>query len=512
MSNTVKRTFPELYPSRTKIVATVGPASESEEKLAALIRAGVDVFRLNMAHNTPEQAQPVYDRIRKVANEIGFSVAILADLAGPKMRLGPIPGDSYDCVNDALIKFVRGETTTEPNSFTSTYAPLIDELHPGDRVMLTDGTVALQVVTKENDVVTCRVIQGGTVRSRQGINLPGVKLSVKTLQPRDIENAKWAVKVGVDFLGMSFVRSADDVNELRQILLDNRPVDRDASDIPHIISKIEKPEAVENINTIVAASDGIMVARGDLGVEVDIAQIAIIQKRIIKICQRHCKPVIVATQMLESMHHETIPTRAETTDVANAILDGADACMLSGESAVGEYPVQAVQMMQRIAIETEKLLKTQLKHDIFDAIIMPVLQELEEANKLVDHDAFYKHVDIITNAMCDAGVKLADDINAALMLVASSTGKTTRNLSKKKHFTMTLGTSTNEFALRRMSLYWGVIPVANLPENPREQLEFVVEAGKREGYLQPDDHIVMINSIIPNSNTRNVLYVHKVTE
>ncbi len=510
MATTSKRTFPELYPSRTKIVATVGPASESEEKLAALIRAGVDVFRINMAHSTPEQAQPVYDRIRKVSAEVNFPVAILADLAGPKMRLGPIPGDSYECIDDASVRFVRGETTTEPDTFTSTYSPLIDELQVGDRVMLTDGTVALQVTGKEKGTVTCRVVQGGTVRSRQGINLPGVKLSVKTLQPRDIENAKWAVKTGVDFLGMSFVRSAADVNELRQILLDNRPAWREAADIPHIIPKIEKPEAVENIAEIVAAADGIMVARGDLGVEVDIAQIAVIQKRIIKICRRHCKPVIVATQMLESMHHQTIPTRAEATDVANAILDGADACMLSGESAVGEYPVQAVQMMHRIAVETEKLLKQKIKRDIYDAVVEPVLQDLEESHKLVDVDLFTKHVDVITNAMCDAAVRLADDIDAAVLLVASLTGKTTRNLSKKQHFTMTLGTSTNEFALRRMNLYWGVIPVADLPQDPREQLEYVVEAGKRESYLKPGDHVVMINSIIPEGDTRNVLYVHKV--
>ena len=507
----IKRMLPELYPSRTKIVATVGPASESEEKLAELIRAGVDVFRINMAHGTPEKAQPVYDRIRKVASEVGFPVAILADLAGPKMRLGVIPGDSYECVTGSSVRFVRGETTTEPDTFTSTYAPLVDELHVGDRVMLTDGTVALNVTDKTQDVVICKVVQGGVVRSRQGINLPGVKLSVKTLQPRDLENATWAVQAGVDFVGMSFVRSASDVEELRQHLLDNRPAGRDAGDIPHIISKIEKPEAVESIEEIVVASDGIMVARGDLGVEVDIAQIAVIQKRIIKICQRRCKPVIVATQMLESMHHQTIPTRAEATDVANAILDGADACMLSGESAVGEYPVQAVQMMHRIAVEAEKLLKIRVKRDIYDVVVEPVLQELQETNNLIDFDLFVKHVDIVTNAMCDAAAKLADDINAAVLLVASQTGKTTRNLSKKRHFTMTLGTSTNEFALRRMNLYRGVIPVADLPDDPLKRLDHVVEAGKRESYLKTGDHIVMINSIIPDGSTRNVLYVHKVT-
>jgi pyruvate kinase len=215
--------------------------------------------------------------------------------------------------------------------------------------------------------------------------------------------------------------------------------------------------------------------------------------------------------MLESMHHQTIPTRAEATDVANAILDGADACMLSGESAVGEYPVQAVQMMHRIAVAAEKLLKTRIKHDIYDVVVEPALQELQESNDLVDLDLFVRHVDIVTNAMCDAAAKLADDIGAAVLLVASLTGKTTRNLSKKRHFTMTLGTSTNEFALRRMNLYWGVIPVADLPEDPRKRLDHVVEAGKRESYLQPGDHVVMINSIIPDGSTRNVLYVHQVT-
>ncbi|MDR1383726.1 MAG: pyruvate kinase [Planctomycetaceae bacterium] len=510
MSNISQRTFPELYPSRTKIVATVGPACDSEEKLAAMIRAGVDIFRINMAHSTPEQAQPIYDRIRNVSREVHCPVAILADLAGPKIRLGVIPGDSYECADESLIRFVRGESTAEPDSFTSTYQPLIDELEIGNRVMLADGAVALQVVEKSPDVVFCKVVYGGTIRSRQGINLPGAKLSVKTLQPRDIENAKWAVKVGVDFLGMSFVRNAADVEELRQILLDYRPAGRSEADIPHIISKIEKPEAVEQIREIATASDGIMVARGDLGVEVDIAQIAVIQKQIIRVCQRLCKPVIVATQMLESMHHQTLPTRAETTDVANAILDGADACMLSGESAVGEYPVQTVQMMHRIAVETEKQLKWQLQHDIYDKVITPVLQEIE-TNYGVDIDTFYKHIDVVTNAMCDAAVKLADDVNAAVLLVASETGKTTRNLSKKRHFTMTLGTSVNEFALRRMNLYWGVIPVADLPENPAGRLSYIVEAGVREKYLKSGDYIVMINSIIPDSSTRNVLYVHKVT-
>ncbi|MCL2346839.1 MAG: pyruvate kinase [Planctomycetaceae bacterium] len=510
MSTNIRHIFPELFPSRTKIVATVGPASESEDKLAALIRAGVDVFRLNMAHNTIEQAQPVLERIRKVSRDVGFPVAVLADLAGPKMRLGELPGDMYLCEKETPVRFVRGTSSSEPDTLTSTYQPLIDELEVGNRIMLADGTVALKVVKKENDAVICEVVQGGPVRSRQGVNLPGAKLSVRTLQPRDIENAKWAVNAEVDFLGMSFVRSAGDVDELRRILLDNRPEGRSEKDIPHIISKIEKPEAVARIEEITAASDGIMVARGDLGVEVDIARIAVVQKQIIKVCRRHCKPVIVATQMLESMHHQTLPTRAETTDVANAILDGTDACMLSGESAIGEYPVEAVQMMHRIAVETEKLLIKQLKHDMDDPIVTPVLLELEKTYPLKS-DSFYKHIDLVTNAMCNAAVNLTGEIEASLLLVASSTGKTTLNLSKKRHATLTLGTSTNEFALRRMNLYWGVLPVAGLPTDPKERLDCVVNCGKSDGYLEPGDHIVMIDSIIPNSDTRNVLYVHQVT-
>ena len=510
MSTNARHIFPELSPSRTKIVATVGPSSESEDKLAILIRAGVSVFRINMAHNTPEQAQPVLERIRKVSREVGSPVAVLVDLAGPKMRLGELPGDMYSCEKETPVRFVRGSSSAEPDTLTSTYEPLIDELEVGNRVMLADGTVALRVIEKENDAVICEVVQGGPVRSRQGINLPGAKLSVKTLQPRDIENAKWAVKAEVDFLGMSFVRCAGDVDELRRILLDNRPEGRSEKDIPHIISKIEKPEAVERIEEIATASDGIMVARGDLGVEVDIAKIAVTQKHIIHVCRRRCKPVIVATQMLESMHHQTLPTRAETTDVANAILDGTDACMLSGESAIGEYPVEAVQMMRRIAVETEKLLVKQRKHDIYDQIVTPVLQELEKTHS-IKFDSFYKHTDLTTNAMCNAAVNLSDEIEASLLLVASSTGKTTLYLSKKRHATLTLGTSTNLFALRRMNLYWGVLPVAGLPVDPRERLDCVVNCGKSDGYLKPGDHIVMIDSIIPNSNTRNILYVHKVT-
>lgn len=505
-----KLTFPALRPSRTKIVATVGPASDSEEILTKLILAGVDVFRLNMAHGTPDQTQPRLDRIRAVSQKLELPVAVLVDLAGPKMRLGEIPGDVYDCDVDVPVHFVRGVKTTEPDSFTTTYEPLIDDLKPDDRVMLADGTVVLKVVKKEKDAITCQVVQGGKVRSRQGVNLPGANLSVKTLQPADIENAIWAVKAGVDFLGMSFVRCASDIHELRNILIANAPGKKE--DIPHIIAKIEKPEALVQLQEIVDATDGIMVARGDLGVEVDIAQIAVIQKRIIETCRRHSKPVIVATQMLESMHHQTVPTRAEATDVANAILDGTDACMLSGESAVGNYPVEAVQMMHRIAVETEKLLKTETSYAALERLVKTISRDSEKPHgHLMARNHPRNHPgDGVNEAVCNNAVHLADQLEASLLFVTSISGKTALGLSKRRSFTITIGMSPSDVVLRRMCLYWGIVPIGGVPDDPRAKLETVVNAAKDAGYLVAGNRVVMISGIHSSAKIRNVIYVHLV--
>jgi len=513
-----KIVFPHTRPSHTKIVATVGPASDSEKVLAELINAGVDVFRLNMAHGSIQQAQERLDRIRKVSKSLGVTVGVLADLAGPKMRRGESPGNEYQCKTDTAMTFVRGKTTTEPNTFTTTYEPLIDDVNVGDRMMLADGTVALQVAGKHRDSIVCTVIQGGQVRSRQGINLLSTKLSIKTLQPADIEHALWATGAGIDFLGLSFVRSVRDVTELREILVETTRnntrhrreiphiIDRIKKpeaieditahgnaehwgNIPHIIAKIEKPEAVEAIEDIVRVSDGIMVARGDLGVEFDIAKIAVVQKKIIETCRRQSKPVIVATQMLESMHHQTLPTRAEATDVANAILDGTDACMLSGETAVGEFPVQAVQMMHRIAVETEKL--------------------MESRKSAADHHR--GKTSSVTGAVCDAAVTVAEEVDASMILVGTRSGRTALAVSNRRCFTLCVAASTHVRTLQRMNLYWGVFPMANVPsEPPRAGLESVIEAGKESGYLERGDRMVYIIGATPDSNHQNVLYVHIV--
>ncbi|GHT44239.1 pyruvate kinase [Planctomycetales bacterium] len=481
--------FPHNHPSHTKIVATLGPASDPEDILEQLITAGVDVFRLNMAHGDTTVAQQRLDRVRKVSGKLGVTVGVLADLAGPKMRLGEISGNEYHCRQDTPMKFVRGKETTEPDTFTTTYEPLIDDVNIGDRIMLADGTVAIQVAEKYPDAIVCNVIQGGPVRSRQGINLPGTKLSIKTLQPVDIANAQWATQAGIDFLGLSFVRTPGDITELREILVETaHELIGGWGDIPHIIAKIEKPEAVEAIEDIVDVADGIMVARGDLGVEFDIAQIAVVQKKIIDACRRKSKPVIVATQMLESMHHQTLPTRAEATDVANAILDGTDACMLSGETAVGEYPVLSVEMMHRIAMETEILLK-------------------ERYSKI---PAARQKLTSVTQAVCNAAVQLANEVDASMILVGTRSGRTALSISNQRSFTFCVAASTNTRALQRLNLYWGVFPMTGVPSNAYACLNAVTALGKETGFLAHGDRVIQIIDNSNEHNHQNVLYVHLV--
>ncbi len=471
--------------SRTKIVATVGPACANLAQLIDLIRAGVDVFRINTAHGSREEHQSRIDAIRQASQRLGVPVAILVDLAGPKIRLGELPGDELQCLPGQHVRFVRGRQSTIPGELTTTYDPLIDELELGDNVMLADGLVSLKVVNKTPDAVVCQVVQGGTVRSRQGVNLPGVKLKVPALTERDRENAAWAAAAGVDFLGLSFVRSAEDLQPLRRIIVQS-------GGFAQIVAKIEKPEAVANIESIVAAADAIMIARGDLGVEIDIAQVPVVQKRIIDLCNRAGKPVIVATQMLESMHTSRLPTRAEATDVANAILDGADACMLSGETAVGQFPQQAVEMMHRIALATEDVLRQQYR---------PCAQPAFGADPA--HP--------ITQATTWAAAMLAEQLDAKLLVVATASGRTALSISKQRRFVYTVGLSYSEITLRRMCLYWGVVPL-RAPESDdlAAVLQRVVGEAQAAGRLQPGERVVLIGGTGLPVSRHNMIVVHEL--
>ncbi|MDO5552723.1 MAG: pyruvate kinase [Planctomycetia bacterium] len=507
--------FPQVKPSRTKIVATVGPASDSPDMLRSLVKAGVDVFRLNFAHDGPEGCQGRLDAIRQTSEELRQPIAVLADLAGPKMRLGVLPEKERFLHTGDVIRFVPGEKTDLPDALTTTYAPLIEDLRPGDRVLLADGTVALEVTRVDAEGAWCNVVQGGRIRSRQGVNLPGVRLSVATLQPNDRTNAIWATEVGLDFLGLSFVRTVEDIRELRALLAHTAEMKVGAdvwsrlsegerrTHYPGIIAKIEKPETLDCLAEIIEESDGVMVARGDLGVEVDIARIAVVQKEIIDVARRANKPVIVATQMLESMTEELLPTRAEATDVANAILDGADACMLSGETAVGKHPVEAVEMMNRIARETEKILRlrTPVNPQPYEQAAVTNM-----ARKSVPEDVR------VSLAVCDVAGQLADTIAASLIFVATKTGRTALNLSKMRNFVMTVGTSTNEAVLRRLCLYWGVIPIGGVPEEPRAMVETIVRLGKDAKFLKANDRVVLVTGIGAPNAVRNALYVHTIEQ
>lgn len=453
--------------ARTKIVATVGPACSEPEMLAELAKAGVDVFRLNMAHGTTDQQQVNVDNIRRISKELGQQIGILVDLAGPKFRLGDVAEDPLFCADGEEFFFVEGDTPGAPNEFTCSYKPLVRELQVGDHVMLADGTVSMMIEEKLSDRVRARVVQQGNIRGRQGINLPGVRLSAPAISMKDHQHAEWAAKAGVDFVSLSFVRKPDEVHALKDILQSN-------GSEALVISKIEKMEALERLEEIVAASDGVMVARGDLGVEMDVAQMPMEQKRIIQTCHRHAKPVIIATQMLDSMHDALRPKRAEVTDVANAILDGGDACMLSGETAIGKYPLETVKMMNRIALATENSMADRPPRGN-DAV--PVGGRLHE----------------VTRAVVYGAGSMAHSLRAKLVVVASFSGKTALGLSQQRNFIPVIGISTCEQTLRKMCLYWGVTPLAGAPAcNSKELIKFMDKWACDHGFAKKGDRIVIV--------------------
>jgi pyruvate kinase len=498
----------EARPARTKIVATLGPASSSPEQLTALIRAGVDVFRLNMAHAGPAEQEPRLAAIRAAAMEVGRPVAVLTDLAGPKMRLGEIPGGQLVCNPGDRLRFVRSSPPSplsplpSPLALTTTYEPLLDELVKGDRVLLADGTVHLAVETVTPDYAECRVVQPGVIRSRQGVNLPGVKLSIQALSNVDHENAVWAARQGVDFVGLSFVRFADEVLKLKSLLAAENPDTQ-------VIAKIEKPEALEHLEAIIEAADGVMVARGDLGVETDIARVAVVQKEIIAACNRRRRPVIVATQMLDSMTHSRIPTRAEVADVSNAILDGADACMLSGETAIGEYPLETVEMMHRIALEAESL--CQGSEFRVQGSEFRVQGEVADGQCDAARGFHPSSLNPITESTVAAAGRIAEELAARVVVVATASGATALTMAKNHRRVHTLGVSDSPATLRRMCLYWGVIPVADAPTNDSAALlRFVVENGRAAGMLKSGDRIVLVAGTGLAVTRHNMLVVHEL--
>ena len=494
---------PRGAPVRTKIVATLGPASSSKGGIQSLIEGGVDVFRLNMAHGSIQEHTETLNTIRHVSDEVGRPVGVLVDLAGPKIRLGEIASGSVECTEGSDVFFIRGTATDRPHHFVTTYPNLVDELAVGDSIMLADGTISLVVSEKTGDQARCRVVQGGVVRSRQGVNLPGVDLSVAAMSADDWKHAEWASSVGADFVSLSFVRSSVEVNLLKELL-------RTRQSSARVVAKIEKREALENLESIIDGADVVMVARGDLGVEIDVASMPMVQKRIIRVCQQYQKPVIVATQMLDSMQHSRRPTRAETTDVANAILDGADACMLSGETAIGDHPRRVVEMMRRIAQSTERqYLQSRRQY----------LEELLGKSRLgaVGNDFLPRPQRLvhglhpITQAVVEGASRIAAELDARLFVVASKSGVTAIARSKHRGGVPTIGLTDDLATLRQMTLYWGVTPVA-VPEGAdvNQLLSHVCDWGLQDGRLERGDRIVLVAGIGFGAGGHNMAMVHEV--
>ncbi len=352
-------------------------------------------------------------------------IGILVDLAGPKIRLGTIAADPLVCQRGNELRFVRGQTSQIEDHLVSNYERLIDELQIDDDVLLADGSVRLVVIAKESDQVVCRVANAGQIRSRQGINLPGARISLPSLTDHDQQCVRWAATQAVDYLSLSFVRRPEDLDDLRRLLA------AQGSQIP-IVAKIEKREAIEQLDAIIQNADAVMVARGDLGVEIDVAEVPVAQKEIIAKCNAWQKPVIVATQMLDSMQHSPRPTRAETSDVANAILDGADACMLSGESAVGKYPVETVRTMNRIMTRTEPLLRGR------------PIRPPAEVSTTGAHP--------VTRAIVHAAGIIAAQVDAKLTVIATRSGATALTKSNLRHFVPAIAVSNDPNVLRRHAL------------------------------------------------------------
>jgi pyruvate kinase len=484
-------------PTLTKIIATIGPASSAPEIVRRLIESGVSIFRLNFSHGTIEDHAKRTHTIREVARDLGRPIAIMGDLQGPKIRVGQVASDGVEVVTGSIVVFQRSPVVatapTLPHTFSSTYERLIDDVQAGQRLLVNDGAVRMLVMAKHADRIECTVTTGGLITSGKGINLPDSHLSARAITERDWGNAAWAIKNGLDFLALSFVRDAEDVKTLRQGILDREASSpRPAASSLRVIAKIELPEAVKNIESIIEAADGIMVARGDLGVEMDLARVPIIQKQLIQRADAWGKPCIVATQMLESMIQSPAPTRAEASDVANAIFDGADAVMLSGETAVGKYAALAVENMRRIAECTEAHLAT------LPQTASPPLKLIESRYR--------------TAALAHGAWTIAQDIAAKFIVVWSQQGGGARYLSQNHFCIPIIAISSDDRAARQMQLLRGVVPLRmEQPEDLRHFTEMVDAYLLETGWAaEGDTCILMAGMPVGVAGCTNRLAIHRI--
>jgi len=467
----------------TKIIATLGPATASEDVLRGAIIAGMDVARLNFSHGTYEDHLAVLERVRRISAEEKRNVAILQDLCGPKIRLGKVRGGRVELEEGAEVRIVREDVECDAHTLSTTYPAMVNDVNVGKSVLINDGLIELRVVGKETGALDCKVVAGGPVSSHKGINLPGVKISSPTLTAKDREDLEWGIERNVDYVALSFVRHPDDVRELKEIIKSR------GSDIA-VISKIEKPEALEHIEEIAKESDAVMVARGDLGVEMRVEEVPHIQKTIIGLCESLNRPVIVATQMLESMIQNSTPTRAEVSDVANAIIDGADALMLSGETSVGKYPLRAITTMAHVARRTEQTMKT--------------TAALDRRLHLAASEEF-------GNVISASVAQLAHRLPLRLVVGFTASGRTVRLLSGRRRPIPILGASNSARVLRKMCLYRGVKPVAiEMFEQSEEMFRRGQDLAVENNLAGEGDTIIFVAGIPLGTGATNTMRLHKI--
>jgi pyruvate kinase len=470
---------------RTKIVCTLGPASDSEAAIRAFVEGGMAVARINFSHGTHDDHARCIATVRQVADELGRPVAILADLQGPKLRVGLLPQEGLELVEGETVTLVDRPSSDDQAMIPVPHPEVLRDVHPGDRILLDDGLLELKVLDGDGQQAHARVVAGGVLESRKGLSLPHTSLRLPSVTAKDQDDAAFALAQQVDYFALSFVRSDDDVRHLRAWLEER------GADTP-IIAKIEKPEALDCIDEILAVSDGLMVARGDLGVEAPAEEVPIAQKRIIRACNRASKPVITATQMLDSMMRNPRPTRAEASDVANAILDGSDAIMLSGETAVGRYPIEAVRTMARIAGVTERS--------------MPYQDWLQRAVQQASCN--------VTDAISQVACEMAAELDARAIITSTVSGGTARSVASHRPVTPIVAPTPEPSTYRQLALVWGVEPLlVDQFADTDAMIVTVVEAARARGLVQDDD-LVIITAGVPLGGTglTNTLKAHRVGE
>ncbi|SET20285.1 pyruvate kinase [Anaerobranca gottschalkii] len=468
---------------RTKIVCTIGPASESPEMLKKLILAGMNVARLNFSHGDYEEHGKRIATIRQVAKELNKNVAILLDTKGPEIRVKKFAQGKIQLNEGDIFTLTTEDILGDQTKVAITYEGLPKDVKKGDRILLDDGLIALEVLETTNTDIKCKVLNGGPLSDKKGVNVPGVSVSLPAMSEKDLNDIKFGIEQGVDFIAASFIRKASDVLAIRRVLEENN------SDI-HIISKIENQEGLDNLDEILKVSDGLMVARGDLGVEIPVEEVPLAQKLMIEKCNKAGKPVITATQMLDSMIRNPRPTRAEASDVANAIFDGTDAIMLSGETAAGKYPEEAVKTMAQIAERAEQAVRYE---------------------EILGKKTFTPKASI-TDSISSATCNTAQSLGASAIITSTQSGFTAKMVSKYRPKCPIIAVTPDERVVRKLVLSWGVFPVlGQQTDNTDDMIAEAIRTSLEQGYIKDGDLVVITAGVpVGIAGTTNLLKVHVV--